>query len=104
MHPIDQARSRLLRAGYALGEACFGARWIVELSKGGHLHQIPATGHEVPSPAEGFDRATSFPKQRPPHPEYGDEGKRAVGGLLWKPVARQRDRDVVFAAVLQGRC
>ena len=46
MHPIDEARTRLLRAGYSLGEVCCGARWIVELSKGGHLHQVPAPGHE----------------------------------------------------------
>jgi hypothetical protein len=45
MHPIDEARTRLLRAGYSLGEVCCGARWIVELSKGGHLHQVPSPRH-----------------------------------------------------------
>ena len=45
MHPIDKARSRLLRAGYSLGEVCCGARWIVEATGGGHTVLALAPGH-----------------------------------------------------------
>ena len=46
MRPVDQIRSRLRAAGYhPVGEACFGARWLVELHKDGQLHQAPGPGH-----------------------------------------------------------
>jgi hypothetical protein len=32
--PVDESRDRLHRAGWPLGEACFGRRWQVDGSNG----------------------------------------------------------------------
>ena len=45
MHPIEEARTRLLRAGYSLGEVCCGARWVVEATGGGQTVLAVAPGH-----------------------------------------------------------
>src|SRR5262249_34533738 len=44
-HPIDDARSRLLRAGWSLGEVCCGARWVAEASRSGRTLQTTGDGH-----------------------------------------------------------
>jgi hypothetical protein len=50
---VDESRDRLHRAGWSLGEICFGSTWQVDGSKG--ENRLLATGT---SQAEAWYRAT----------------------------------------------
>src|SRR5262249_23490487 len=92
----DQIRHDLARAGYSLGEACFGARWVVELSKAGRLHQAPGSSQAEAwgaalRLADEADRLSPARKRpAPPHPP----AQRALPLL---PAAASGGRDAVRA-------
>ena len=39
---VDESRDRLHRAGWSLGEACFGALWQVDGSNGENVRHVTA--------------------------------------------------------------
>jgi hypothetical protein len=40
--PVDESRDRLHRAGWSLGEACFGAVWQVDGANGENVRHVTA--------------------------------------------------------------